>query len=1149
MKLINDVLSLSPTDLANHLACDHLTTLDVDVAMGRRQPPGYVTLITASLRERGIAHENAYIDCLRSQGLQITDLRDERLAADGVALTLQHMRAGADVIVQAPLIGEPWAGRSDVLQKVDKPSALGGWSYEPADMKLAAETKGGTILQLCTYAEMLEGLQGAAPERFHVVTPGEPFTVATYRLDDFRAYYRLVQRGLVERTGGLAGPATYPEPVGHCDICRWWEVCDARRRGDDHLSYIAGISRLHREELVAQGVETLAAAAAIPLPVAFKPSRGSGDTYGRIREQARVQHEQRTTKLPVYELLTVEEGHGLARLPEPSPGDLFLDLEGARYAREGGREYLFGLWARSGADGWAHPTYEGLWAFNDLEERAAFEAVIDRITKTLETHPGAHVYHFGHYEPTVFKRLMGRYATRGEELDELLRAERFVDLHQVVRHALRAGVESYSIKQLEQYYGFTRAMDLRDASAHLHALELALESSVPAAVTIESQTAVQAYNKDDCRSTAVLRDWLEEQRAALLLEGVDVPRPTLTNGEASERIGELEARQRAARERILSNLAPEAMNPNHPDYPRWLFAYLIDWHRREDKSAWWEYYRIRDLPESELLDEPKAIAGLVFDERVEVVKYVKSGKPTGSVIDRYRYPEQDAEIGRKGKLSMPGGERLGDLVRHDRASRMVEIKKGPASADIHPSAVFEGDVVPSRTQQEALLRFCEGADAESCGSDLLFRRQPRLRKGTFAPPAGGESLVDCAVRLAKNLDRTTLAIQGPPGSGKTYVGAQMIRALAAAGKRVGVTAVSHRVIRNLLDAVLEQEREEKSNRRTPLLVGHKCEPDDVSGDEGSAVEEFDTNPKALDAIESGEVQILGGTGWLWARDEFAGAVDVLFVDEAGQMSLANALAISGAASSMVLLGDPQQLEQPQKGSHPDGVDVSALDHVLGGDRTMPPGRGLFLPTTWRLHPEICAFTSELFYEGKLEPRAGLERQRLVGTQGFDGAGLWWCPVAHDGNQNASLEEVDTVAAIVDRLLMAGAEWDDAEGVSCPLTPADLRIVAPYNAQVNRLTERLGARGVPIGTVDKFQGQEAPAVIYSMATSGPEDAPRGMEFLYSLNRLNVATSRARCAAIVVASPKLLSPACRTPRQMQLANALCRYVERASVLELG
>ena len=398
-----------------------------------------------------------------------------------------------------------------------------------------------------------------------------------------------------------------------------------------------------------------------------------------------------------------------------------------------------------------------------------------------------------------------------------------------------------------------------------------------------------------------------------------------------------------------------------------------------------------------------------------------------------------------------------------------------------------------------------------------------------------ESVVDFAVRIAGDLKDTALPIQGPPGSGKTYTGARMIAALVAKGRRVGVTATGHKVIRNLLDAIA---KEAQTNGQS-IRLGHKVK--EIGGD-GGGVLEFKDNPEALNAIASRQIDVLGGTAWLWSRPEFAGAVDVLFIDEAGQMSLANALAVSQAASSVVLLGDPQQLEQPQKGSHPDGVGVSALDHILAGHQTMPADLGLFLPVTWRLSPAISAFTSEVFYEGKLRSKPGLERQRLAGAGRFNGSGLFVIDIGHDGCRNASDEEVDAVAAIVDELLQGGVVWIDEHERQRPLTLDDILVVAPYNAQVSRLQERIA--GVRAGTVDKFQGQEAPVVIYSMTTSSPDDAPRGMEFLYSLNRLNVATSRAKCVCILVANPRLYEPECRTPRQMLLANALARFREIAS-----
>jgi uncharacterized protein len=509
------------------------------------------------------------------------------------------------------------------------------------------------------------------------------------------------------------------------------------------------------------------------------------------------------------------------------------------------------------------------------------------------------------------------------------------------------------------------------------------------------------------------------------------------------------------------------------------------------------------------------------------------------------------EIGRSGPVVLRDGDSYGTVEAHDRIARTIDLKSKSAE---YPDTVFSKDVVKQDTPQKSVIRLATRVldnAPEECGLDLLQRRPPRLRNAAFQL-APEEDPADAALRLVHALSRTTLPIQGPPGAGKTFTGARMILALVEAGKRVGITATGHKVIVNLLDAVIERARAE----RVDLVVGRKPgENEDVA--EGP-IRLIRDNAEAHDALATGAVQVFGGSAWLWSREEFAGSVDVLFVDEAGQMSLANVLAVSPAADSLVLLGDPRQLDQPQKASHPDGVGISALEHVLNGAETMPEDRGLFLPVTFRMAPAITRFTSEIFYEGKLRARAALARQALRGTGRFDGAGLWLVEVDHDGNLSVSMEEVEAVARLVGSLLdpdwtltppgeshpaVGGPCWVDEHGKAQPLTGADFRVVAPFNAQVNRLAERLAPLGVPVGTVDKFQGQTAAIVIYSMTTSRPEDAPRGMGFLYSLNRLNVATSRARCAAFVVCSPRLLVPECRTPQQIHLANGLCRYAELA------
>jgi len=425
--------------------------------------------------------------------------------------------------------------------------------------------------------------------------------------------------------------------------------------------------------------------------------------------------------------------------------------------------------------------------------------------------------------------------------------------------------------------------------------------------------------------------------------------------------------------------------------------------------------------------------------------------------------------------------------------------------------------------------------------DLLLRRPPRLLDGNGLAPHAGESTIDAAKRIVVQLDDSVLAIQGPPGAGKTFTGARMICELVRQGKKVGITSMSHKVIRNLLDDVIRAAQELGLNG---LRCVQKVKEKPDENPPGIILTADNAEP--LTELSDG-AQVVAGTGWLWSREDYFEAVDVLFVDEAGQLSLANVLALSQGAKSLVLLGDPQQLEQPLQGSHPEGADVSALEHILAGAKTITSDKGMFLEKTWRLHPVICRFTSEVFYESRLNSREGLERQKIDGHPWLGEAGLWFVPVAHQGNQNASAEEVERIAGIIDTLIQPGVNWIDDKGRTRPLQLNDILIVAPYNAQVSDLAARLPTARV--GTVDKFQGQQAPVVIYSLTTSSPEDAPRGMEFLYSLNRLNVATSRAQAMVIVVGNARLLEPECRSPRQMQLANALCRYVELARVTEGG
>ncbi len=1137
MEYVDGKVRLSAGDLVNHLACGHLTVLNSEVASGARAASTDWDPTVAIMRERGLAHERNYLQHLEDSGRHLTRIGGVGVDTMTVSATVEAMRNGADVIVQAALTGGRWAGRIDALLRVEKPSNLGEWSYEAVDTKLSRETRSGTILQLSLYSELVSVVQGVLPERMYVVAPWTGFEPQAHRTTDYAAYYRLVKTRLESAVDFGDDIQTYPEPREHCDICQWSRQCDARRRSDDHLSLVAGISSLHAGELMARNVDTVAELATVTLPWPWKPNRGAVATYEKIREQARVQIEGRIAEKPVYETLDFEPGMGLAKLPEPSTGDVFLDIEGDSFVGPDGLEFLFGYFAAGESGDWS---YTGFWALDYEEEKHCFERLVDWLMERWVRHPDMHVYHYAPYETSAMKRLMGRHATREDEIDRMLRAGLFVDLYRVVRESVRASVESYSIKNMEPFFDFVRGVSLSDANRALYAVSAALESGGAREMQISAMETVEGYNRDDCISTFHLHNWLERLRQKFVECGASIERPPISDGEASEQLSDWQQAIRELADQIAADVPAMPDERNDEQQARWVLANILDWHRREEKAVWWEFFRLRDSATEDLLDEQAALAGLEFVETV--------GGTARAPVHRYRFPAQDTSLRGGEKLRVPGqGLELGDLVDLNTHDYTIDVKKRVASANSHPEAVFAHDIVPSQVLKDALVRIGEhvaahgmdGGGPYRAARDLLLRRPPDLRGE--AVRRQGESALDAALRIASAADFGVLPVQGPPGAGKTYTGARMICELVSRGARVGITANSHKVIVNLLQEVLSAADERG------MVVNAVRKTSSNSNDESPDPRVILTGSNAAVFAElEGGCQVAAGTAWLWAREEARDSVDVLVVDEAAQMSLANVLAISHAAPNVVLLGDPQQLDQPTQGTHPDGTGVSALAHLLGEQQTIVAEQGLFLEETWRLHPDICAFTSEAFYEERLSSRFGLDQQQVISEGPISGTGLRLAPVSHHGNQSSSDEEADAVAALVSSLVDSRSYWVNQHGAENPITLEDVLIIAPYNAQVFKVQERLpGAR---VGTVDKFQGQEAPVVIYTMATSTPDDAPHGMEFLYSLNRLNVATSRARCICVLVASLELFGPECRTPRQMQLANAFCRYRELASEVTL-
>ena len=1082
MRLVDGHLRLSPSDLANYLACAHLTQLELRVLRGELERPHLEDPYGQILLKKGNEHEAARLARYEESGLTVARMHtyDDEGFDEGEArrATEDAIRVhDADVIYQAFLTDGTWRGFADFLER--QPDG----TYEPVDTKLARSAKPLHAIQLCFYAEQLGRIEGRLPEHVHVeLGTGERETLRTA---DFIAFYRRSRERLLAAIASGERNGTWPWPVYHCGICDFRHVCGEQRVAEDHPVLVAGLGRLHAERLHAQGITTLTALGETPPGTAV--ARIRPETFERVRGQAALQlHFTRTGERRV-ELLPDEEDRGFRTLPPPSPGDVWLDLEGHPfYEPARGLEYLFGWCYRDGDE----LRYEVVWGLDRDDEKAAFERFVDWVEARRRVYPDLHVYHYAGYERTALRRLMGEHSTRESEIDDWLRQEVLVDLYRVVKQALRAGVTSYSIKEIEKLYGFERTAEVVGGAESVVLFEQWIEAQEPSLLA-----GIRAYNEEDCRSTVALHEWL------LGLRPPGLPwRAHPDERERTEEAEERDATRIALHEALLGS--------GEEGSPHWLLAHLLYYHQREAKSQWWEWFHHLELDEDELIEDTDTIGGLEL-----AGEPVEDGQ---SLVYTFTFPPQEHKI--DGSGVDPRTER-GYRVEVDDEQGLVRLRRAKErSEEPLPAALIPGKPIPDWDHRDAVQRVAEAYLAGARDGvlvEILERRPPRARLDLPVPEA------------ALSLDGSYLFVQGPPGSGKTWQGARAAVALMRAGRRVGVTSLSHKAISNLLSGI---EREAK--RQGFGFRGRKKSSGEDTRFEGDFIDSSDHWSELLDD----ELQLVAGTSWLFAREEFGGFLDTLIVDEAGQVALADVVAMGHVARNVVLLGDPNQLPQVSQGAMPDEAKASVLQHLLGEETTVPTDRGIFLEQTWRLRPELTAFTSDAYYAGRLEHEEISARRSLS-----VGNGLVFRSVPHEGNGQLSREEADEVAGAIRTLL--GTSYTDDAGTTRPLGVDDVLVVTPYNAQVRALRQAVPA-GVRVGTVDKFQGQEAPVVLVSLASSSGDDAPRGLSFVFNKNRINVATSRAQCRVELVCSPMLLEADCKTVDEMRLVNALCRFVELAT-----
>jgi predicted RecB family nuclease len=1097
VRLEDSVVLLSASDLMRFMGCRYATKLDLRYAKGDKAlVPRPGTDEEELLRRIGDGHEAGYLERLRERTASIVEVARGNLPANAEA-TREAMAAGAGIIYQGALRDGSWGGWTDFLERVDgRPSALGDYSYEVVDTKLRRKPHPKHVLQLVLYSDMLTVAQGSPPQRTHLELGNG--TRTSFRLADYAAYARQARTRLEEF---IEEPESVtPTPCPDCKLCRWSDHCDDVWRSSDSLYLVASMTTKQVTRLEAAGVRTMEALATRQQPV-----RGiQKPTLDRLSAQARLQHARKSGP-PCFELRPVAPGRGFDLLPPAQEGDLFYDIEGDPYF-DGGLEYLHGVKAGDG--------YAAFWAHDSPSEHSSLQALLGFFHQHLSEFPNARIYHYAPYEITALRRLCARYGTGEAYLDQLMRERRFVDLYAVVKGALLTSEGSYSLKALEIFYNFQRTAEVRTAGASVVAYEEWRETGDHALLH-----EIEVYNREDCASTEELRDWL------LHLRPLNRPPPPAAVQATADPVRPSQGEDDA----LLALLSASGL----PVDRQMLLYNLAVFHQREKKPAQWAVFESVTKDPEELIDDLDAIGDLTA---------TGPALPSGqSVVRHYSFPPQPTKLRAKTQatIPVPGGIPFVTINELDAQAGTVSLQiRGDRGhllgnhLSLHPAWPRETTAIENSLRKVV---------ADQCGlrrftaiNDLLERSVPRLSGLALRDRDPGDDLVPFAIQAVRDMQGSVLAIQGPPGTGKTYLAAQIILSLASDGKRIGVTSNSHEAIRNLLVACEVARGQFTASLPRDFAIAHK-----VTGRVDYAPSSRIARPTDNKAAILRQATIVGGTAFFFARDAVRQAFDWLIVDEAGQVSLANLVAMGRAAKNIVLVGDPQQLPQVIQAAHPSPADLSCLEWIIAGQAKLPRERGIFLDKTRRMHPDLCSFISEQVYEGCLSHVPETARQQVSGTR-YPAAGAFWVPVEHDGNTQEAPEEVVAVQQAIQHLLQG--RWKDKTGKTRDLREADIIVVAPFNAQVHALRAAL-PDGIRVGTVDKFQGQEAPVCLVSMSASRADSA-RGMEFLLSLNRLNVAISRAKALTMVFGAPRLRETVCKTVEQMRLVNMLCALPEAIS-----
>lgn len=1087
--------------------------------------------MTKALSQKGYEHEQSLLEDFKSKGLHIEEITSELFPEEEYVsfklkqqATTQAIERKADIIFQAALERAPFRGFADFLVKKAMPS--GEEYYEIWDTKLSSTVKPTHVIQLCCYLDMLTDDQQDTSTSF-VIVLGTGEHVRLYLSDYFHYYLSLKNRFL--RFHNEFNENNMPDPAESRSFGRWETFATEHLKSRDHISLIANITRTQVKKLCSIGIATQEKL----LTTHHSEINGIAlDIVEKIKKQASLQRKTNGRIPPFFEIKHAQQqaNLGLSLLPPHSPLDVFFDIEGYPFSR-GGLEYL---WGCTYYDESGNRTFRDFWAHDAEQEKVAFEAFIQWVYALWTIDPSMHIYHYANYEIAACRKLMGRYGVCEYELDQLLRNDVFVDLYKIVVHGLVVGEPRYSIKNIEHLYRGKRDTQIESGSDSVLVYEkwqMLFRAGLESDDWRESEILqhIREYNIDDCNSTEELVVWLRQQQASHHITYIgtsDVVVPEIseeitTRNALRDRLLKKSLEQSEIKKRLTENL-----------------AWILEFHRREIKPLYWRLFDRLGMEHSELLDD---IDCLAMCQRTEREPFKPTAKAKNMAYEYRMSVDQEFKIPRLESLYLLEPEQRKVQLLNDHScfeSGVISIQSshdpGPLITLIPDEYIHPGQIpqaIDSVVSDYDNMSETEFSYKHTAISDYLLRRKPNITGcyGSIVESEEPNERLKETIAAINNLNNSYLIIQGPPGSGKTYTAKHVIANLLSQGKRVGISSNSHKAINHLLCGVANYCKEHQISAAAYATK-------DTGQELQEAGIEIIENRAITNKLESGVV--IGTTAWGFCRSDLVKTFDYLFIDEAGQVPMARLVGMSRSANNLILMGDQMQLSQPSQGTHPAESGLSILDYALGDTAIVDSEMGIFLGTSFRMHSKINQFISPAFYQGKLHTDPRNDMQELLQNNfpyslSLKTAGIQFIAVDHVGNQQASDEEAEKILEI--SIALMGRQYRDKEGNDYPITINDMLFLTPFNHQVNRLQSILGEYA-KVGTVDKFQGQEAPIVFYSLCSSEPSESPRGLEFLYDRNRTNVAISRAQCLVIVVGSTSLKCPYISTIEQMKLANIM-------------